>query len=898
MKRLLLTLALLMVFPQIALANVCTSQASGLFSAAGTWTSCGGGIPLTTDQIVISVGDTVLLDVDGKGCTAAGGTIGMNVAGTFIFDDSSTGRDGDGWRNFTVVADATGTNEVAFQAPSTFIMGKSDRLLINSTAGGATLERFSGSKLIARGATWDTTVAAITDAAATAAICGNTRGRMFTITPTLYGANAKQYRRVVFKSGKARNWHYNIASVATDGSTFTICTDETDAAQPCTGAGTPYGFCVGANNPADASCTAGATPYAACTAASVSKNNERLRQHAPFTGARTFTTSRASVPAEYGNSVCTAAGNPYVCCTGAAAGNCLGAIPAVGDIVAIIDDFSVINSAGTNGWIVFDSSSGGTPLADYYAGNFSGGGRPATSYGLTSVTLNASQSLDFQYMNWHDYHGVIKLQGGQPTTVAWSVCHDAGSDAGESAGCIETGNSPSVTASSVSFTDNTGYRTRGHAFQLFGAGDVVHVTGTNRVQRNLVHDGCTTDTGECNGIEWGSLDGIEASQNLIYDICAGTLGGSNGFSMGAGDNILMGGAPAIYSNILLNICGSGIVGSNAAGASNPVGYGGQGYGITGNYISNVRLNGILGGRAYGNVVKNYSLRLPNGTPIAAFRDQVVAKGNIAMFDDTAAASADCTGGQYCVRNAFMWSSIDNVMNNKPAITATDNIFSGKFIVFTGAAGFGFGIDWSLGTDQSFTFQHNTCDGHGTVGHCISVTSMTPTALRTVTIDDVAATHLGGTGRIFLRSGNSLSRCLIDRLYRVSIGTSIATADAADAVCGEGGSTETNSTSVGTLGLKARLALEFQPSVESPLLAAGGTPSGSDVGVRGFAFNFDKWKGVWPIMTFDSPLPKSFTNTVSKDTDGDGVIDLFDNCKFVWNPSQLDTNSNDVGDACQ
>ena len=35
-----------------------------------------------------------------------------------------------------------------------------------------------------------------------------------------------------------------------------------------------------------------------------------------------------------------------------------------------------------------------------------------------------------------------------------------------------------------------------------------------------------------------------------------------------------------------------------------------------------------------------------------------------------------------------------------------------------------------------------------------------------------------------------------------------------------------------------------------------------------------------------------------DLDGDDICDLFDNCLNVWNPGQLDTNNNGIGDACE
>lgn len=38
--------------------------------------------------------------------------------------------------------------------------------------------------------------------------------------------------------------------------------------------------------------------------------------------------------------------------------------------------------------------------------------------------------------------------------------------------------------------------------------------------------------------------------------------------------------------------------------------------------------------------------------------------------------------------------------------------------------------------------------------------------------------------------------------------------------------------------------------------------------------------------------------VSPDSDGDGVVNLYDNCPYIKNADQLDSNNDSVGDACQ
>ena len=71
-----------------------------------------------------------------------------------------------------------------------------------------------------------------------------------------------------------------------------------------------------------------------------------------------------------------------------------------------------------------------------------------------------------------------------------------------------------------------------------------------------------------------------------------------------------------------------------------------------------------------------------------------------------------------------------------------------------------------------------------------------------------------------------------------------------------------------------------------------------IGIRAFRFDRAKLNAIWAdTLTFDYTFPKNIANVPNTDTDGDGVIDLHDNCDFHWNPSQLDTNENGKGDAC-
>ena len=58
-----------------------------------------------------------------------------------------------------------------------------------------------------------------------------------------------------------------------------------------------------------------------------------------------------------------------------------------------------------------------------------------------------------------------------------------------------------------------------------------------------------------------------------------------------------------------------------------------------------------------------------------------------------------------------------------------------------------------------------------------------------------------------------------------------------------------------------------------------------------------WGG---LLTFDGDMPVDFANGNSQnlDLDGDGVMDLHDNCVYTFNPSQYDADEDGQGEACQ
>ena len=82
--------SLLLLAAPSANASSCVSNATGLWSATGTWTSCAGGIPLAADTVQISGGFTVTVDV--SNAVAASIQLGgpaVPSAGTLVFNSGS-----------------------------------------------------------------------------------------------------------------------------------------------------------------------------------------------------------------------------------------------------------------------------------------------------------------------------------------------------------------------------------------------------------------------------------------------------------------------------------------------------------------------------------------------------------------------------------------------------------------------------------------------------------------------------------------------------------------------------------------------------------------------------------------------------------------------------------------
>jgi len=878
MKRILAALALVLTATiSDALANACQTIAACTttpcdWNTAGTWaggTGCGGVVPLATDTCLISAGATVIDSTDAKVCGA------LTINGTLIFDDASTGRDANGYRTLTITGDITGNSG------GKLVMRAGHRLGFDTTAAARTFSVNAGFLLDVQGTVVETTIggASVTDAAAEVAgagNCGTTLGREFTITPAAGIGSAKKKGRVVFESGKARNRQYEIGNIT--ATTLTVCTDMLDSTS---GSDTTGGQRLTPHANRNYFCTGAGAPSACCS------------------GLRTGTcptrpVSQHSEPAPYNNTICTAVHAPYDCCTGAGTGACTAEIPAVGDAIAIIYDASFFQSAGTNGYALYGPSV--DPMPVLRAVNIANAGAP-TLGAFSSVQFgqvsNATVTPDLNYVNFHDFKGTVDgvRYVGHDYKVRWSAFHDLTTVAGQ-ATQGDTNAMAAFAGSNVEVSDDIFYRSMGVMLHLNEGGGTA-ATGV-KAQRNRFMDSCVSFN-ECFAVQIDNATGVALQDNVAYGIYPAG-GGQGGLTFGISGTGAFG-----YNNWIVNSAGGFVpsTGGTTEAQAQTIGY-------THNYISNITASGLTGGNWYSNLLKNWALVWNPAGGVSANLNPIVAKGNFIMLDATVLASADCTGANQCGTFGFILQKSAGTNSNGKKVTVLDDFVVG----LDGAAGYGgisrcMLIDGSIihgGTDVNFNVDadHVTCDGRGLATSTFGVefAQNAGAPVMTGNIRDWAA--------LFKNDGD-VSICVTEAGVSEAFGTIYSQKTAVTAEGGGANSTG-NCTAPGTfirvasLGYVDRLSAtrpDYNLTKGSAALTGGAFPVGGAAGSRAFRFNRARFTSIWPILTFDGEQPADVANGVSNlDTDGDGVMDLHDNCKFVFNPSQYDANGDGVGDACQ
>jgi hypothetical protein len=876
---------------------VCTPAAPCDWNSPASWT-CARVPTKKHDTCLITAGTAVVLRTDGLDC----GSITVN--GSWTFDPSPAGRDANGFRTFTVAGDIDANAGGALQ------LRAGHRLAFDTATAPRVLSVDDGFILDVQGQVEVTSIAALADEPANPSDCGSgAPGREYWITPVSGASAAHKTGRVVFLSGRARNRHMEIRRVGAGG--FGVCTDTTDAAS---GSDTTGGQRLTPHADRNAFCTAAGSPSACCTGA--------RRGDCPDTPV-----SRHSTPAPYAVSACTAPRLPYACCTGAGTGTCSGAIPAVGDDIAIVYDAWIYQGAGTNGYmIVGDLGLGNEPMPTLKAVNIANAGVP-TAINASAVEFRAKPGIptpDLEYVNFHDYApdiDGIRYHDVRNWTVRWSAIHDVTPNTQRETQATLAAAPLTQSADDVAFEDNIFYRTQGVGPHL-NEGGALPATGCSFL-RNLMFDSCLSGIYECGGMQGDNCTGGEAAYNVLYDYYNGGFQEAIAFTFG-----MSGIGASTHHNWVVNAgWGPGV------SASDPQLV--QSAAMTHNYVSHVAGDGGEGGSYFSNVIRNFGLaepRIASGlvSPIRAMGNYVLG------VESGIQSSTDCTGSSRCGRVGIHYVKGPANNNRKPTI-ALDNVVTalasypdlwgldGRCVEFDG---YDFAGEGDLDVDWDATVTHLTCDGRGPavpvrgLSFDQRLASITPPAA-TVAQDlvmlfkndgyAVVCTTQPGVDEILTNIYSLRSSAPVEWGGDYALASDCTSAPAIDMVP--------------AIGYRDSAAGDYNLLPGDPALTAGVDPPGSPVGVRAFRFDRESLRSLWAtdpavasdfctgpgspaacctgggsgtcaasVITFDGEFPADVANVDNSDTDGDGVMDLHDNSPADWNPGQFDADEDGFGAA--
>lgn len=863
----------LIFLPRLVLANACASNlagGTGNWTTAGTWTSCGGVAPLATDTCTITAGDTVLINSSAPVCGVT------TINGTLLGQEVAVGS----FHRLVITADGTlGSSDLTISSTGILRLRKNNRIAFDTNNGagtdtGALITVSAGGVLDLQGSVFETTIAAITAIDGDAG-CGTT-GRKYTITPAAGIGNAQVAGRVVFMSGQAETHHLEITSVAAGA--FTVCTAYPDASS---GTDTTGG--------------------------------QRLTAHAAFGGAHAFPAGRHSVPILGGNAACTAASTPYRCCSGADAGTCSPVVttlgsgvnegdPHVGDKIAIIQDVWFYVSAATDSppkGYRFAVSPTNTTQPIMRAVNLANcgiinDGPGASCFGAVPIT-NAAVARDFTFNNIHDTTpngDIVTFRGLHDYKIWWNAVHD-GRQQLESNAAIgfgsDTGCGATCPPNNVDLSHNILYRTYGGAIHANQPNSPLVYGDNIKVLKNKIFDLCTTATGECLCIQGDLMNNGLVANNLCFDV-------TNGDNVsGWGIHVTTGRNTAVLDNWVVNI-GSTQYEGIRAGQSNS-----DWVAATHNYVSHTRYGAMCCGALYSNVAKNIGLG-NNSFDSRCFENIVDAKGNYCQPQDandtthTAAADCDGSGDRGCGTYGIVMSNSVVGNGNKHKVTIVDNLIIGPF---NGVAAHK-AIYGSNTTDFSADIDHNTVDGRGTSAEGVGLFDV-PASGTGITInmrDNLLLALNGGFGIVC--NGNSGVTDILGNSY---ISTGVLTSETVASPFGTCTSTGTQTTFNISSVIRDRSTLtgelfpDFGIMVGSSGLTAGS--SSSPIGVRVLRFNPTRLSAPWSnIIVFDGSMPATICNdSRCTDNDVDGVVDLHDNCKTAFNPSQYDSDNDGKGEPC-
>jgi hypothetical protein len=199
-------------------------------------------------------------------------------------------------------------------------------------------------------------------------------------------------------------------------------------------------------------------------------------------------------------------------------------------------------------------------------------------------------------------------------------------------------------------------------------------------------------------------------------------------------------------------------------------------------------------------------------------------------------------------------------------------------------------------DFGGTISHITQDGRATGGNGYSrlydFSNTNPSVAVTWTVSDLLAGYKADDTLVDCSTAGNVTDT-IGNAYSLKTDTASEGGGAFSANCSSSGTL----TRVAQISWNNRDAFDYGLRVGSPEYTAG--VGGTAIGSRVFRFNRDRITLPWAsAIVYDNDMPVNFsTGTSNVDTDGDGVIDLFDNCDTAFNPSQDDPDADGKGCVC-
>jgi len=779
------------------------------------------------------------------------------IHGTLLFDETTSGRDGGGFRNLDYLCRAG--EEITIASGGTLRMRRSDRIRFASgVSGGACVIRVNDGGLLDIQGTVDKT--RIESGGVTAgndpSLCGPVgSGRFYTLgleeLPSGVADREMIGRRLVFQSGRAALRQYEIVDADVARRSVTVCVDLDDATRSL---------------------------------------GQNLTPHAPLARGA-LPAARHSQPAAGPSSACLAGTNnpgAYGCCTGAGTGFCVETLPAAGDAVAIVRDAWIQETSGTQGVALAGLLVGTDPLPIMRAFNLVQ--RPndvGTQYPTIDFRARRLGQVmqPFEYNNIHDQNGAepVIFRGVENADFGWNAIHDDGPNAAPTQAAlyvIQQDPRPDAClcpGGGNLIHDNVVYRTVGDGIVVGAAAAPQHAIA-NRIVHNLIYQGCTTGTLECRGIEVDACDSCEVSGNLVYDIFATIDGDSYGDGVVI-DPVNL--STAVFDNWIVNLGNYGIVG--AATTS-----------VTHNYVSHTRRASATYGRYYGNLFRNSWLGVQSGSGIII--DPTVAKGNFLLgVEDDIAASADCTPGGFCQRAGF-WLQDDAAAAPGAPVLLQDNIVVGLGSEYYGGAVF---VHNQGVAEFNVDVEHLTFDNRGRSNGAgkralrDDLDAVGAGPLYTLHATDIAAMNTNNTPVFDCQTCDAGLHDVLNTAYLRRTALAVESVRPPTGI-----DVQTGVAFLPDLGYRNSALGDYNLEEASPLSTGGTYPPGSPAGIRAFRFDRGRLSAPWGgVLPFDGYQPVDIANVDNGDRDDDGVIDLHDDCPEAPDPGQFDTDGDGIGDAC-